>query len=43
VAIAVPPPFAASVTIDVPADDGAPEINPVAVSIDKPDGSTVAL
>ena len=44
VAPAVPPAFVApSVTEDVPVVSGVPEIKPVVVLIDKPEGNPVAL
>ena len=44
VALPVPPELVAfTVTVDVPADVGVPEINPVAVLIAKPAGKPVAL
>ena len=44
VALPVPPPLVApSVTVEVPAAVGVPEISPVAVLTDKPAGKPVAL
>jgi hypothetical protein len=46
VSVPVPVPaalVALNVTVDVPADVGVPEINPVPVFTDKPAGSPVAL
>jgi hypothetical protein len=44
VALPVPPPLVAlSVTAEVPADVGVPEITPVPVLTDKPAGKPVAL
>ena len=44
VALPVPPALVApSVTVEVPAEVGVPEISPVAVLTDKPAGKPVAL